>query len=90
MKKFWHVWWHQLFIFSIVLLLFLGYIHCTFKTPSEAPTWDITLVAPLFDTSYTMKELADSTDELTIDWIDSVIVLEYEEEIDRYEIGQFL
>jgi len=90
MEKFWKAWWRPLLIFSTLLFLFLGISHCTFKTPSEAPTWDVTLIVPLFDTTFTMQELADSTDELSIDLQEDVVILEYEEEIDSIKMGEYL
>ena len=58
------------FLFIVVRLFFLTpglmILQCSFQTPS-APNWDVTMVVPLIDKTYTMIDAQDDTDHLTID-----------------------
>jgi len=75
------------FIFIPVILIFL-ISQCTFKAP-KAPSWETEVTIPLIAKQYTMKELAEKENNLSID---STGLLEYGTEltIPRHEIGNRL
>ncbi len=61
---------------------------CTFEKPS-APTWDVRLAVPLADKTYTIEELADETDLLSVSGTDDIF-FSLEQDIETFQIGDFL
>lgn len=77
----------------LVILTWLGIVflsRCSFKLPTEAPTWDVNLIIPLVSKMYTVEELIEDTDDLVIDYQNETIIFSMEEEIDRFEVGEHL
>jgi len=68
-------------LISVFYLLTLSFIRCTFREPS-APVWDVEWIIPLIDRIWTMEELTDEVDELSVDPATDQIILTYEEELD--------
>lgn len=73
---------------TIVLLSIVFLSRCTFKVPSDPPTWDVTLIIPLMNDMYTMTDLADDVDE--IDTLNQEVVFTIEETLDPIVIGDYL
>jgi len=69
-------------------LVFLN--RCSFKLPSDAPTWDVNFIIPLISRMYTVEELVEDSDELVVDQLNEQIIFTMEEDIDRFEVGQHL
>ena len=69
-------------------MLFLS--QCSFKLPTEAPTWDVNLIIPLVSRMYTVEELIEDTDDLVINYQNEEIIFTMEEDIDRFEVGDHL
>jgi len=62
---------------------------CSFDEPS-APSWDLSLVVPLANRTYTMVNLADDTDEIIVDPLNRNVVFQHRQEIESFEVGEYL
>jgi len=62
---------------------------CSFDEPA-APTWDLSLVVPLADRTYTMTDLADDVDEITVDPTNDNLLFRHQEEIEPFQVGEYL
>jgi len=63
-------------------------LQCEFKQ-LDAPNWDVDLKVPLINKTYTMQELVDDEESLTVDAQDRIIYT-YKDSIDRFEMAEFL
>src|SRR4030042_3126345 len=63
-------------------------MQCEFKE-LDAPNWDVDLKVPLINKTYTMQELVDDEEALSIDAQDRIIYT-YEDSIDRFDMAEFL
>ncbi len=79
-------------VVSTVLLVagFLLVSQCRFKLPNEPPTWDVNLVVPLVNKSYTVTELADESDHIEIDLANDQVIFSIEDDIEPMNIGEYL
>lgn len=68
-----------------VLLLFSG---CSFKTP-EAPQWDVHVAVPLIDTTLTVRDLLDSTQNVYFDST-GLLGVSIDQTMDPFEVGSNL
>jgi hypothetical protein len=77
--------------FCVFMLLtgFLLQSRCTFKSPSK-PVWQVQLEIPLINRVFSMKDIIDDTDELTVDSVAQEVVFTFEEEIDTALVGEYL
>ncbi len=77
--------------FCVFMLLtgFLLQSQCTFKSPSK-PVWQVQLEVPLINRVFSMEEIIDDTDELTVDSVAQEILFTFEEQIDTVLVGEYL
>lgn len=86
----------KLFVFALPLmmaavssgLLFLS--RCTFKLPSDPPTWDVNFNIPLINKTFTMAELADDVKEIAIDAPNEQVIFTIEDEADVDVVSKVL
>lgn len=82
---------HKLVFWGAVLSVFalsLFSVSCSFKEPA-APTWDVTVAIPLMNRALTVAELIDETEYLA-EGESGLVKFEFEEEFERYEVGDQL
>lgn len=77
-------------VFLILSVGFLLLSRCRFKVPTEPPTWDVDLIIPLVNKMYTMTEIADDVDQIKIDPVTNEVIFTVEDEIDPFEVGDYL
>ncbi len=71
----------------LIMILFTSF-HCALEKPS-APSWDVDVAIPLISKTYTMEEIADDEDAISVD---STGILSFQEtsELDAYYVGDEL
>ncbi len=73
---------------TAVLLLVIALVSsCTFKEPAT-PVWDVNLIVPLFDETYTMRDFADDSELINVNNGD--VEFSFSQEIESQEIGDKL
>ena len=80
------------FIKSIGLLwlfVFLLWFGCTFKSPQE-PVWNVEFYIPLMSDKWTMEELTDDVEELSVDEANDQMILTFDEDLNLPIVERFL
>ena len=84
---------HLPFYWSFCVFVLLAGIlfqsQCTFKSPSK-PVWQVQLEVPLINRVFSMDEIIDDTDDLTVDSTTQEILFTFEEQIDTVRVGDYL
>jgi len=78
-----------LFLVMVVSLGALFLSRCTFEKPS-APTWDVLFKLPLLGKTFTMEDLAEDLEELSIDEQTQEVMLHLEHDIETFQVGDQL
>ena len=77
------------FFSAIIFVLVLSIpFSCSFKEP-VAPQWDVNLPIPLINKTLTVQELIDKNEFLILN-PNGLVSIDFEEELDRYEVGDKL
>src|SRR4030042_6323122 len=62
---------------------------CSFEEP-VAPVWDVPVQIPVVNQMYTLEDLAEDADQLTVDPLTQNVIFKLEQEVEARQIGQFL
>lgn len=74
---------------GVGILIFLAvFSGCSIKTP-QSPQWDVHVAVPLIDTTLTVQDLLDSTDNVTFDST-GLLGFSFEQTMDPFQVGENL
>jgi hypothetical protein len=77
----------QFFLIATLFVLLIS-MSCSIKEP-VAPQWDVTVAIPLMNRAIPLEELMDDTDYL-VTGENGLVNIDYEEEFERFELGDQL
>jgi len=79
--------WRGIACASVSLIIFM-LLQCTFKDP-EAPRWDVSYIIPLTNETYTMQELVEDEDDISVGQ-GQTLFYHVEQELDSLGATEFL